>query len=388
VLIRINAAVKDFNPRFVFLDSFRSIVVGSNAMQKREADLWQFVHNLGQQMVHWKATTFLVGEYFVNDQFLTPVMSVADGVIMLTQHLQRNSILRKMQVVKMRGQAHSLGLHTFRISASGLTIFPRAMSSLEGAGTNGQLGDVASKRLSMGVPELDQMLGGGLPSGHSLLLVGSSGSGKTVLSTRFIAEGVSRGEPGIIVTFEKSPRQFLSQKFQDLLKSGKFAMLETSNLDLSIDEIMYDLKALIKKLGAKRVVIDSLSGFELALAPEFREDFRISLYRLTSVLSAMGVTIVMTAELEDRYIDLRFSAYGNAFLADAIMLQRYIQIEGEFKRAISVIKVRGSAHSKEIRLFDIVGDDIVLGESLSNYEGIFSGSPIFQGQKQAFEGRS
>jgi len=83
----------------------------------------------------------------------------------------------------------------------------------------------------------------------------------------------------------------------------------------------------------------------------------------------------MTSELEDRYTDLRFSPFGSAFLADAIVVQRYIEIEGQFKRAISVIKVRGSAHSKDIRLFDITEEGIIIGETLSGMTGIMTGSP-------------
>ena len=129
-------------------------------------------------------------------------------------------------------------------------------------------------------------------------------------------------------------------------------------------------------MKAKRVVIDSLSGFELALAPEFHEDFRGSLYRMIAELTNRGITILMIAELEDRYTDLRFSPYGSAFLADAIIVQRYIELDGQFKRAISVVKVRGSEHSKDIRLYDITDQGVVLGETLSEYAGIMSGRPL------------
>ena len=132
---------------------------------------------------------------------------------------------------------------------------------------------------------------------------------------------------------------------------------------------------MINCMQAKRVVIDSLSGFELALAPQFSENFRSSLYRMTAELTNMGITVMMVAELEDRYTDLRFSPYGSAFLADAILVQRYFEIAGQFKRVLSVVKVRGSAHSKDIRLFDITGDGIVIGETLSGYDGIMSGRP-------------
>ena len=149
----------------------------------------------------------------------------------------------------------------------------------------------------------------------------------------------------------------------------------THALDLSIDETLHDLVSLIKRTKAKRVVIDSLSGFELALASIFSENFRESLYRLTAVLTNMGVTVLMTAELEDRYTDLRFSSYSNAFLTDAILMLRYVEIAGKFKRVISVVKVRASNHSKDICFFDIDKDGIKIGKPLTNYYGILSGQP-------------
>src|SRR5450830_825085 len=220
------------------------------------------------------------------------------------------------------------------------------------------------------------MLGGGLPAGYSMLVVGPSGSGKTVLTTEYLAEGVRRGEPGVIAAFEKSPSQLLGNtKLYSLVEAGQVGVIDTRSLDLSIDETLHDLIAMIHRMKAKRVVIDSLSGFELALAPEFSEDFRGTLYRMIAQLTAMGVTVLMTSELEDRYTDLRFSPFGSAFLADAIIVQRYIEIVGQFKRVMSIVKVRGSQHSKNIRLFDITDDGIVIGDTLSDYAGILSGRP-------------
>jgi circadian clock protein KaiC len=220
------------------------------------------------------------------------------------------------------------------------------------------------------------MLGGGLPSGYSLLVVGPSGSGKTILTTEFLAEGVRGGEPGVIAAFEKSPSQLLgNKKLYSLVQAGKVGVIDTRSLDLSIDETLHDLIQMINRMQAKRVVIDSLSGFELALAPEFSEDFRGSLYRMIAELTGLGVTILMTSELEDRYTDLRFSPFGSAFLADSIIVQRYIEIAGQFKRAMSVVKVRGSEHAKDIRLYDITDAGIVIGETLSQYSGIMTGRP-------------
>ena len=122
-------------------------------------------------------------------------------------------------------------------------------------------------------------------------------------------------------------------------------------------------------------MIDSLSGFELALAPTDSANFRDSLYRMVAVLTGMGVTVLMTSELEDRYTDLRFSPHGTAFLTDAIIVQRYIEVESRLKRIMAVVKVRGSAHSDQLHLFEITGEGIVIGEPLTEYQGLLSGQP-------------
>jgi circadian clock protein KaiC len=375
VLARIVEEVKAFSPSLVFVDSFRSVVESAKTGGESVSKLQRFVQQLGLQMTSWQATTFLIGEYLTPESESSPIFTVADGILWLTQNLHRNSMVRKMQVVKIRGQAQAPGLHTFRIGDGGIQVYPRAIIKPREAVEPAIPAAAGEQRVPMGVPGLDDMLGGGLPAGYSLLVVGPSGSGKTILATEFLAEGARRGEPGVIAAFEKSPSQLLSSRLSALVKAGQVGVIDTRSLDLSIDQILHDLIDMITRMQAKRVVIDSLSGFELALAPEFHEDFRGSLYRMVAELTSMGVTILMTSELEDRYTDLRFSPFGSAFLADAIIVQRYIEIEGQFKRALSVVKVRGSGHSKDIRLFDITDQGTIVGEALSGYAGIMTGRP-------------
>ncbi|WP_377705276.1 ATPase domain-containing protein [Pseudoduganella sp. UC29_71] len=371
VLARIADEVREFAPSLVFVDSFRSVAQSARAMEQGGAGLQKFVQRLGMQMTSWLATTFLIGEYLAPEAESSPVFTVADGIIWMSQLVQRDTLLRKIQVVKMRGQAQSLGVHTFRICDTGVEIFPRAMIQ-EGAAAT-----IASNvRLSMGVPELDTMLGGGLPAGYSMLVVGPSGSGKSVLATQFLSEGVRVGEAGVIAAFEKSPNQLLSRQLDALIESGRVGMINTRTLDLSIDAVLADMVALIKQLDAKRMVIDSLSSFELALASSSRDDFRQSLYRMVAVLTAMGVTVLMTAELEDRYDQLSFSSYGNAFLADAIIMHRYVELDGQFKRVLSVVKVRASAHSKDIRFYDIGSAGMKVGPEQRQFQGILTGRPV------------
>jgi circadian clock protein KaiC len=217
-------------------------------------------------------------------------------------------MVRKVQVMKMRGQAPIPGLHTFRITDDGVQVFPRVIVGAEKprptvAGAKRK----PRERLSLGVKGLDDMLGGVIPAGYSVLLAGPSGSGKSVLATEFIIEGTRHDEPGIIAVFEKLPHDYSQdgpggRRFERLVRERKVGVIHTRPLDLSIDEMLNEIIEAIHRLKARRLVIDSLSGFELALAPTFREDFRESLYRMVAVLTGMGITMMMTAELEDSYL--------------------------------------------------------------------------------------
>jgi circadian clock protein KaiC len=375
VLASIMKEVEAFSPGLVFVDSFRSILLEATPHAKGALGPQEFIQQLGIQLSSWQATTFLIGEE-PSASDTHPIFTVADGLLCLYQSVYRNSMVRKIQVTKLRGQATSPGIHTFRITASGIEIFPAAV--VPGDTESGSATAVAPRsdgRLAMGVPGLDAMLGGGLPSGYSLLVAGPSGSGKTILATAFLAEGVRLGQPGVIVAFEQTPSQSWTRTIDDLVRSGKIGLINTRLLDLSIDEIVQHLIDLIHRMKATRVVIDSLSGFELAVAPTFREDFRESLFRMVSVLSGLGVTVLMTSELEDRYGDLRFSPNGAAFLTDAIIVQRYVELDSRLNRVMAVVKVRGSAHSNELRQYEITRDGIIIGAPVVGYEGLLTGRP-------------
>jgi circadian clock protein KaiC len=323
-------------------------------------------------MTTWQATTFLIGEYFTETD-TNPIFTVADGLIWLRQSVQRNSMVRKMEIMKMRGQPTLPGLHTFRIATSGIKVFaPTAPNPVEAPL------EFPIKRLKMGVPQLDEMLGGGLPRGYSLLVAGPSGSGKSILAATFLAEGARNGETGVIAVFEQRPNHSQNATLAGLIQSGQVGLVDSRAPDLSIDEIVQLLLSEITRLKATRVVIDSLSGFELALAPTFRDDFRESLSRMVTALTGAGVSVLMTSELEDRYTDLRFSPYGTAFLTDAIIVQRYIEVESRLLRIMAVVKVRASAHSDQLRQYHIDDNGLQIGEMLPDQEGLLGGRPTKQ----------
>ncbi len=376
VLEAILEEIDESNPGIVVVDSFRAMVRSTLAAAGGELELTHFMQRLALALTSSQATTFLVGEYGEGEHD-SAVFTVADGLFRLYQSIDRNSVVRKLQVVKMRGQGQIPGLHTARISGDGFGVFPRILKPMEIV-TEHPL----ECRLKTGVAGLDELMDGGIPSGYSVLVAGPSGSGKTVLSNQFIVEGVRHGENGILAVFEKRPSDYLKTtprgaEFEKLRQEKKLEVLYLRPLDLSIDETLVELQNAVKRLGAKRAVIDSLSGLELALAPTFREDFRESLYRMMGALTGLGVTVMATVELADSYVDLRFSPQGIAFLTDAVIIQRYIEIDGQLKRAMAVAKVRASQHSKDLREYEVTSDgEIVVGQALAGYEGLLTGAPV------------
>ncbi len=379
VLNRIVAEVEAYAPGLVFVDSFRSVLLSSQSQHHSFYSLQQSVQQLGMVMTSWQAMTFLIGEYFSESE-PNPVFTVADGLIWLRQSVQRNSAVRKLEIVKMRGQATLPGLHTFRIGAAGIQVFPPANLAIPAERPPAGPGD---NRLRTGVVGLDDMMGGGIPRGYSLLIAGPSGSGKSILASAFLVEGDRAGETGVIAALEDRPNRSRGRAVSDLIDRGRIGVIDTRASDLSVDEIGMLLIAEIQRLKATRVVIDSLSGFEISLAPTFREDFRESMARMVSALASTGATVLMTSELEDRYDDLRFSPYGTAFLTDAIIVMRYIEVDSRLERVMAVVKVRASAHSNDLRMFHIDGAGIKIGERLENYVGLLGGRPT---RRQALRG--
>jgi circadian clock protein KaiC len=382
VLERIVTEVEATSPRLVVVDSFRSVIRASSDPHKGELQLQAFVQRLALHLTSWQATTFLVGEYMDSEKEDNPIFTVADGILWLSQSVERSSVVRKLQVMKMRGQGTVPGLHTFRITNQGVTVFPRLPMPKELSMEDSKKIEVSGpiERVSIGVAGLDQMMDGGIPSGSSMLIAGPSGSGKTILSMQFLAEGARRQEPGLVAVFEKRPSDYLKTNpmGSDIARHIKDELLHIiylRPLDLSLDETLEEVKSVVLANHVKRVVIDSLSGLELALAPAFREDFRETLHRMVSMLTSMGITLLLTVEMIDSYIDLRFSPHGTAFLTDGIILQRYVEIEGQLKRLLAVVKLRGSQHSKDLRLYEVTNKGLVIGSTLKGYEGLMSGTP-------------
>ena len=380
VLDEIIRQVEATNARIVVVDSFRTVVRKAQSVaaagNMSEMELHGFVQRLALHLTSCQATTFLIGEYVEGELRDNPVFTVADGLLWLYQTVERNSIVRRMQVMKVRGQASVPGMHTFRITDGGVQTFPRTF------GLSEQTGHVKGKRrLSTGIARLDEMLHGGIPEGESLLLAGPSGSGKSTLGMQFIDEGLRRGEPGIVAIFEELPAEHVHRArmfgidFDKPQRDGKLKLIYLRPLDLSVDETVHEIVKSVKAIGAKRLVIDSLVGFEMALAPGFREDFRESLYRMIAALTRLGVTIVSTVEIEEDFTSMVLSKFTVSFLADDILRMRYVSINGQFRKMLMVVKMRRSPHSIDMHEYRITRNGVVIGEPLRGYRGLTSGIP-------------
>ena len=378
VLQRIIGEIERAKPGIVVVDSFRTIA-GRPASPERGGafDLDQFVQRLALHLTTWEVTSFLLGEYAAEEQ-RNPVFTVADGILWLTQATDRNSVVRKLQVVKTRGRAPMPGLHTFRITDNGLQVFPRIPEQTRNRAPQKR------QRLSTGVDGMDAMIGGGVIAGDALMLTGPAGSGKSTVATQFMVAGLAAGETGVIAVFEEYPEEYIARantrnpEVGKKIKEGKLEVIYLRPLDLSVDEALFAILEAVERVGANRVVIDSLSGFEVALAPTFRNDFRESLYRLVGTLTATGVTVFMTAEVSEAFSEARFTTEKVSFITDEIIVQRYIEMEGELKRVMAVIKMRGSDHSHEFRTYEVTSKGVVIGGPLTEYDGIITGVPTLR----------
>jgi circadian clock protein KaiC len=374
VLASIVRVVEAADPAIVVVDSFRTIARAAGAADDGTMALQEFLQRVAQHLTTWEATTFLVGEYLEDEVQNNAVFTVADGIIWLYQSVDRNSSVRKLQVMKVRGQAPLPGLHTMRITDAGIHVFPRIIKRL--AEVDGPRPDV---RLSVGVPALDEMMNGGIPAWDSVLVTGPAGSGKSALGSQFIAAGFEQGEAAVIAVFEERPEDYVARAktlgpgLAAMISAGLLEVIYLRPLDLSVDETLLEIQSAVARLKAQRLVIDSLSGFEMALAPTFREDFRESLYRMVGSLTGAGVTVFMTAEVAESFTDLRFSPNLVSFLTDNIIVQRYVELNGELQKVLSVVKMRGSEHSKELRRYEVTQHGLVIGEALHEYTGIITG---------------
>jgi circadian clock protein KaiC len=235
--------------------------------------------------------------------------------------------------------------------------------------------------ISTGIAGLDEMLGGGTFEGSSLIVAGPAGSGKTSIGLHLIAEGVRQGQHGVMAIFEETVPKYIQQAagfgidLETMIDKGQVELVYIRPLDLSVDETLYAIQSAVDRKNAKRVIIDSLTAMENALAPTFKQDYTESLYRLIGALTGNGITVLMTVETTTSYDELQFTPHAISFLTHDIIMLRYFESDGQLKTFVTVIKTRGRAHPRDLRAYEITGQGIVIGRTLNDLHGLITAIP-------------
>jgi circadian clock protein KaiC len=363
--------VRTENADLVVIDSFRGLKhVLEVSVRDRAA-----IFDLSARLSILGCTTLLVGEYTPIEIQTDPEFAIADGIINLWHANEGAQERRTLRVMKMRGVSYLGGEHSFEINGKGIEVFPRQESI-----SRAPMYRATNERISMGIEEIDRMLYGGLIRSSSTLLMGSAGTGKTLLSLHFLAAGAAHNERGLMISFQENPEQLtlragqfgLLEKLQ--LQDGQTEILGLSPVELDIDAAAAKIREAVQQRNVRRVVIDSVAELEVSIRdPERFDDFLAS---LIGFLRAHEVTTLMTREIAQIFgTELSVSNRGLSYIVDNIILLRYVELNASIHRAFTVLKTRGSNHDKTLRELIFQEGSITVGNQFENLSGLLTGVP-------------
>ena len=323
-----------------------------------------------------RACTVLLLDDLVGSDRDNQVQSIAHAVIRLDQlHPEYGADRRRLIVLKFRGVRYRGGYHDYVIRRGGLEVYPRLIASEHRAQSS-------MEKLPSGVAALDTLLGGGLERSTSTLIVGAAGTGKSSLASQFVVTGAARGQKAALFIFDESVNTLLSRSAGlgiDLAKyaaNGHVTVQQVDPAELSPGEFAHAIRRAVEERGVSMVVIDSLNGYLNAM-PEERF-LIIQLHELLTYLGQAGVATLLIGAHQGLIGGQMITPVDASYLADAVILMRYFESQGEVRQAISVVKKRGGAHERTIREFRLTGDGITVGPPLRHFRGILTGVPIME----------
>jgi circadian clock protein KaiC len=266
---------------------------------------------------------------------------------------------RYLSVRKLRGGEFLSGDHVYRITSNGLVVFPRLADLRDATAYSGN-----GQRVSSGIPALDDALEDGYWSGSTTLIAGPSGAGKSLMGLHFVFAGAARGEPGVFVTLQENRPQLarVIGRFGWAIDDPNVTIMDRSPVDLYVDELVYELLDQIREAGARRLVVDSLNDLIVATPDPMR--LREFLYSLVQRCARLGVSLMFTYETAELFRITRLSELGMSHIADNVVLLQHVQDGSQMRRALTVLKSRGSRNSAVISEFTISTEGIALGQPL------------------------
>ncbi len=355
VLRTVADGIKTRRPGIIVIDSFRALSVFGDVRSFRG-----FLTDLADLLTAFPVSAFWVGEYRADAVAEAPEFAVADAIVALSREDVGLRESRYVQVLKLRGSAFLSGRHACRISRDGIDVFPRLADP-----TDASVYPALDARTSSGIAALDALLHDGFLTGSSTLVAGPSGAGKTLMGLHFIVEGARHGEPGVIATLQENPHQLdsVSAGFGWSLREPGVEMLYASSVDLYVDEWMYALFDRMQAVGARRVLVDSLGDVQAAAADDAR--FREYVYSFIQRCTRLGVTTMMTLELAELFRVTRLTNAGFSHLADNVVLLQYVRDGPSLRRALTLVKSRGTPHDPRTHQFEITPAGIVLGAEIA-----------------------
>jgi circadian clock protein KaiC len=300
--------------------------------------------------------------------------SIVHGVVSMSRvSREYGKTMRRIEVTKLRGSAFREGFHDYLIRSGGVVVFPRLIAS--------EYEDVGEDRstASSGIPELDKLAGGGLGRGTSTLLIGPAGCGKTTLAMRWLTTAADRGENAVAFIFEETINTLLGRaaglgmKLEPHLSSGRMKIEHLDPAEVSPGEFVNMVRRAVEKDGARAVLIDSLNGFLQAMPGE--QFLALHLHELLTYLNNRGILTLLVLAQMGLVGSAMQTPIDVSYLADNILVLRYFEARGEVRQAISMMKKRSGGHERSIRELRLGPDTIRVGEPLSNFQGILSGSP-------------
>lgn len=362
VLTYLDDLITKHQPKIVVIDTLK--VFGG--IIETEFKMREFLLDLSMKLAVCECTSLFIGEYREAEINMRPESAIVDGIMYLSGTEEKKYQKRYLRILKMRGTNYEQGEIFFKITENGLELYPRLNPNVKEK--QAYLRDY-SKRIQSGIARLDEMMGGGIPESTVTLVSGAAGTGKTVLAIHFAYNGLLRGEPVIYTMYEENPMQLVSSALsigidlEPYISTGQLQLIHTSPVELDMDEHVFQIQDSMSKMGAKRLIIDSISSFELGILDKIK--YTDYIYSLTNYCKTIGVTALLTHEMHNSFQISEFTKHGVSFVADNLITLQYKETEFEIKRFIRVVKSRSSAHDMNLREMKITDKGLIIKDGKS-----------------------